>query len=207
MRNRHKQSAILHTKELKNWRFPRPSLPENFVLWTLVIALLPAYITCSYAKKMFGEPRLPVRRDGGTFSVADWDEQGNPLGFHPQLDDLPLHPDKDGWHSVLGSWNGATNNPEAANEVNPEDRIAIPIVPVSPSRNASPVTPSIFCQYHKCSGNSGPHTCAPGRFTCEAPNCSWIGTPKTKQAFNRHYRAKHLNDRVDCPVEGLSFGN
>ena len=50
--------------------------------------------------------------------------------------------------------------------------------------------------------HSGPHTCALGRFTCKAPNCTWSGNFKTKQAFNRHYRAMHLSDRVDCPIEG-----
>ena len=50
--------------------------------------------------------------------------------------------------------------------------------------------------------HSGPHTCAPGKFTCEVPNCSLAGTFKPKQAFNRHYRAMHHSDRVDCPVEG-----
>lgn len=49
---------------------------------------------------------------------------------------------------------------------------------------------------------SSPHTCTEGGITCEAPNCSWPGIFKTKQAFNRHYHAKHLNDRVNCPVEG-----
>ena len=49
---------------------------------------------------------------------------------------------------------------------------------------------------------SSPHTCTESGITCEAPNCARPGIFKTKQAFNRHYHAKHLNDRVDCPVEG-----
>ena len=53
--------------------------------------------------------------------------------------------------------------------------------------------------------DSGPHSCTQGQFICKAPNCSWLGTFKTKQAFNRHYRAKHLNDRVDCPIEGCLY--
>ncbi|CUS13197.1 unnamed protein product, partial [Tuber aestivum] len=60
----------------------------------------------------------------------------------------------------------------------------------------------IFCQFHKCSGNRGPHTCAPRNFTCKAPDCAFPRSFKTKQALNKHYLAKHGNDRVDCPVEG-----
>ncbi|KAG0136237.1 hypothetical protein HOY82DRAFT_625984 [Tuber indicum] len=139
------------------------------------------------------------------YQLVNFNELGNALGLHPPLGDLPLHPDKDGWYSVLGPWNGTTDNPDTAdevNEVNPEDNIAIPIAPPNPLRNSRPRLPRIFCEYHKCSGNSGPHICAPGRFTCDAPNCSWTRTFKTKQALNRHYRGMHLNDRVDCPVEG-----
>ncbi|KAG0637867.1 hypothetical protein HOY80DRAFT_1137987 [Tuber brumale] len=138
-------------------------------------------------------------------ALVDFDELGNPLELPPRLSNLPLHPDKGGWYSVLGSLNYDSGDSEIANEannVNPQNNIAIPIAPVNPARNAHPGPPNIFCQYHKCSGNSGPHTCASGRFTCNAPNCSWTRTFKTKQAFNRHYRAMHLNDRVDCPVQG-----
>ena len=155
-------------------------------------------------------------------------ELNNRLGIPAGLGNLPLHEEKDGWHSVLGSWDSTTNNPERANE-DPEVDFNIPLPPVNPTRNARPGPNLIFCQYHKCSGNrleillyrliymdyiiltcsipshSGLHSCTPGRFTCGAPNCSWPGTFRTKQAFNRHYRAKHLNDRVDCPVEGCLY--
>ncbi|RPA96744.1 hypothetical protein L873DRAFT_1791361 [Choiromyces venosus 120613-1] len=137
---------------------------------------------------------------------------------------------QDGWHSVLGPWNGTTITPKTANErdeasqesdtailtapetedINGVDEInqanqanhtAIPIAARNRPKNARS-TFKIICKYQKCSGNRGPHTCAPGRFTCEAPNCSWLGTFKTRQALNRHYLAKHLSDQVDCPVEG-----
>ena len=69
--------------------------------------------------------------------------------------------------------------------------------------NFHPSTPTyriaLTCTYDS---RSGPHTCTSGGFTCEAPDCSWSGTFKTKQAFNRHYRAMHDSDRVDCPVKG-----
>ncbi|RPA91154.1 hypothetical protein L873DRAFT_1819838 [Choiromyces venosus 120613-1] len=105
----------------------------------------------------------------------------------------------------LGSWNGTTDTPETANEVNkenPENNIAIPIPQVNRPRNARLSLPIIFCEYGKCTGHCGPHACARGRITCEAPSCSCPGSFKTKQAFNRHYLAKHFDDRVDCPVEG-----
>jgi len=83
------------------------------------------------------------------------DELGNISGLPGRLGDLPLHPDKDGWHSVLGAWNGTTEDPEAANgaaQVNPENNTPIPI-PVTPPRNARPPLPRIFCHYPMCSGN------------------------------------------------------
>ena len=83
------------------------------------------------------------------------DALGNPLALPAGLGDLPLHLDKDGWHSVLGSWNAPIDNtePEAVNEKNSSNNSDIPIPPVNPPRNAHPDLPLIFCQYHKCSGN------------------------------------------------------
>ncbi|CUS13201.1 unnamed protein product, partial [Tuber aestivum] len=132
-------------------------------------------------------------------------EPAGPLGLHPRLCHLPLYPERDGWYSVLGQSIGTSDNPEtvhAVKEANPENNVTIGGAPVNPSRDARLDLQRIFCQYYKCSGASGPHTCAPGRFTCEVPNCSWSRTFKTKQAFNRHYHAMQGNDRVDCPVEG-----
>ncbi|KAG0637830.1 hypothetical protein HOY80DRAFT_1081887, partial [Tuber brumale] len=140
------------------------------------------------------------------FSLVDFDKLGNPLGLHQRLGELPLHRQENDWYSVLGSLNCATDNPETAselNEGNQENTLDVTFTPANRPSNARP-SAKIFCQYHKCSGNSGPHTCALGRFTCEAPNCSWRGTFKTKEAFNRHYLAKHHNDRVDCPVKGCT---
>ena len=73
--------------------------------------------------------------------------------------------------------------------------------------NPSPYFACTGCIILTCAlpSDSGPHSCTPGHFTCKAPNRSWPGTFKTKQAFKRHYRAKHLNDRVDCPVEGCLY--
>ncbi|KAG0637835.1 hypothetical protein HOY80DRAFT_1002314 [Tuber brumale] len=36
---------------------------------------------------------------------------GSPPGLHAGLGDLPLHPDKGGWYSVLGPWDGAADTP------------------------------------------------------------------------------------------------
>ena len=90
------------------------------------------------------------------FSLVVQDEQGNPLRLHPGLGDLPLHPEGDGWYSVLGSWNGATNNPNQANwasEGNLESNLAIAIPAINLSQNTRPGLMRVFCQYHKCSGN------------------------------------------------------
>ena len=43
-------------------------------------------------------------------SLVDYDGQGNPVRLHPGLGDLPLYPEKDGWYSVLGSWNAPTSD-------------------------------------------------------------------------------------------------
>ncbi|RPA91151.1 hypothetical protein L873DRAFT_1848401 [Choiromyces venosus 120613-1] len=139
------------------------------------------------------------------FTLVCFDESGKLLDLPAGLGDLPLHPDQDGWYSVLGSWDGTTDIPETANEVNeeiPENKIAIPIPQLNRPRNARPILPIIFCEYDKCAGHCGPHACEPGRITCKAPSCSSSGNFKTKQAFSRHYLSKHLDDRVDCPVEG-----
>ncbi|KAG0637829.1 hypothetical protein HOY80DRAFT_1081879 [Tuber brumale] len=208
-----RKSAIILEKKLKYLRFPPPSLLPNFASFTLAFALLADYITCHHTKKMYC-PATSISRCNAlprqeaadvTYLLVDFDELGNPLGLPPRLGDLPLYPEEDDWYSVLGSWNGAAGGIGAAGgvgEINPENNIVIPVSALNPPRNARAGLRLIFCQYHKCSGNSGPHTCAPGRFTCDAPGCSWPGTFSTKQAFNRHYLAKHHDDRVNCPVEG-----
>ncbi|RPB00410.1 hypothetical protein L873DRAFT_1843025 [Choiromyces venosus 120613-1] len=66
----------------------------------------------------------------------------------------------------------------------------------------SPATDKVFCGSHRCSGNSGPHTCARRSFTCNEPDCTWQTPFKTKQALNRHCETKHLVERHDCPVPG-----
>ena len=88
-------------------------------------------------------------------------ELGSPIGLPPGLGNLPLHVDKDGWYSVLGSWNGTADNPNPANEIseaNPENNLQISISALDPAREARPGLLRIFCQYHKCSGNRlAPH--------------------------------------------------
>ena len=88
-------------------------------------------------------------------TLVAFDEFHNPLSLPAGLGNLPLHAEKDGWHSVLGSWNGTTEDQEIANlnEGDPENDFDIPIVPVNLGRNARPGPILIFCQHHKCSGN------------------------------------------------------
>ena len=94
----------------------------------------------------------------GVIALVDFDELGNPLGLPNGLGDLPLYQEKDGWYSVLGPWNTASDNPDTAHEatkVNLDNNIqvAIPITPLSPFRNARSSPVLSFCRYHKCSGN------------------------------------------------------
>ncbi|KAG0637831.1 hypothetical protein HOY80DRAFT_1002312 [Tuber brumale] len=97
-------------------------------------------------------PAISVRHvevDG--YPLVDFDHRGNPLGLQAGLGNLPLYADNDGWYSVLGSWNGATNDPETANgvgEVNSENNLAILIAPLRRPRSPRPGIPSISCQYH-----------------------------------------------------------
>ncbi|PWW77939.1 hypothetical protein C7212DRAFT_342357 [Tuber magnatum] len=146
----------------------------------------------------------PQAQPGASLSLVAFDERGNRLGLPAGLGDLPLHPDCDGWYSTIGPWKDSatqTGTPDTGHEVNRENDSGTPVAPANRQRSTHPGSRS-FCRYNKCPGNIVPHTCAPSGFACRAPNCSWPGTFKTKQALNRHYRAKHLNDRVDCPVEG-----
>ena len=88
--------------------------------------------------------------------LVDHDERGHPVGLYLGLGNLPLHLDKDGWYSVLGSWNSSPDDPNPTNqrsEVNLEDNNAIPAPAINPASNDYSTLPSIFCQYHKCSGN------------------------------------------------------
>ncbi|RPB01319.1 hypothetical protein L873DRAFT_1803837 [Choiromyces venosus 120613-1] len=60
----------------------------------------------------------------------------------------------------------------------------------------------IIAVYHRCAGNSGPHTCSRGAYTCEALGCTWPTPFKTRQALNRHIEMVHVVSCVDCPVLG-----
>ena len=89
--------------------------------------------------------------------LVDYDQHGNRLGLPARLGNLPLHLDRDGWHSVLGAWNGTTDNPvtagEAADsEANPENNNIIPIALMSPAGNTRPLL-SVFCHYHRRTGH------------------------------------------------------
>ena len=87
--------------------------------------------------------------------LCDSDELGNPPRLPAGLGDLPLYAEEDGWYSVLGPWNGTTDNSERAN-LNAAHQAAdldIPIPPVNPRGNAHSDPTLIFCEYHKCSGN------------------------------------------------------
>ena len=81
------------------------------------------------------------------------DEFHNPLGLPAGLGNLPLYAEKDGWYSVLGSWDGTTKNPEKSNEEILENNPGIPIGSLNALRNARPGPILIFCQYRRCSGN------------------------------------------------------
>jgi len=83
----------------------------------------------------------------GVLPLLDYDNRGDPAQLFPGLGDLPLHPDKDGWYSVLGPWSGNTDYPDLTNKVvvggvNLEINPAIPAVTMPPR----PSLQIIFCQ-------------------------------------------------------------
>ena len=39
-------------------------------------------------------------------------------------------------------------------------------------------------------------------YLCHELGCTWRSSFPTKQALDRHHEVKHLNKRVDCPVQG-----
>ena len=89
--------------------------------------------------------------------LVDYDQHGNRLGLPAGLGNLPLHLDRDGWHSVLGAWHGTTDNPVTASEAadseaDPDNNNVIPIAPMSPPRNIRPLS-NVFCHYHMCTGH------------------------------------------------------
>ena len=91
-----------------------------------------------------------------TLELVGSDGLGNPLGLPAGLGELPLHQDKDGWHSVLGTWNDTSDNPDTLNEAakaDPENNIVTYAALVSPPRNARPRLSSVICHYPGCSGH------------------------------------------------------
>ena len=144
-------------KETQIHGVPPPSLRLNFGSRTLVLALLAAEkiaVTLKDVSRCLLFFFNPCRANFSlVYVLVDLDPLGNRLGFPARLGDLPLHPDKDGWHSVLGSWNATTNNTETVNEQHSSNNSDTPIPPVNPPENARPDPTLIFCQHHKCSGN------------------------------------------------------
>ena len=105
---------------------------------------------------------------GDTICLVHYDQHGDRLGLPAGLSDLPLHPDQDGWHSVLGTWNGTMNNLETAD--NRGSDIALPIAPINSVSNARPPQ-NILCHYHKCTGH---RLAAPFRTTLYLGSNLWL---------------------------------
>ncbi|RPA89423.1 hypothetical protein L873DRAFT_1849304 [Choiromyces venosus 120613-1] len=136
----------------------------------------------------------------GTLDLVPTDATGKALPLNPELGPLPLFPHDDGWYTILGPpishttagvnyENRSTNNIPAFNKVNIPGHIIT-------------ARGKVYCGSSRCSGNSGPHTCSRGSFTCDAPDCTRATPFRTKQALNRHYEMIHLDERFDCPVSG-----
>ncbi|KAG0640961.1 hypothetical protein HOY80DRAFT_1040482 [Tuber brumale] len=125
------------------------------------------------------------------------DETGIAQPLPAELGPLPLYRHEDGYYSVLGpSLHSAT--PGLEDQTN---RSANDAVNTSTTLRSS--RDKFFCGLFRFwKQRSGPHTCSPGSYTCNAPHCSRQDPFRTKQALNRHYEAIHLAERFDCPVSG-----
>jgi len=157
--------------QLKYYRLPPPPSSRNFVstaYFSVIAADLKLQLhgkRCKFtfffniyrsAVKPHSRGETTLLAPPQVFSLVDNDEKGHPIKLHPGLGNLPLHPEQDGWYSVLGSWNGATDSPNPANqasEATPENNHTIPAPAMNPPRNDHSSLPRIFCQYHKCSSN------------------------------------------------------
>jgi len=150
--------------QLKYYRLPPPLLHQILrVCYPLSLVIAPYtklqlhgnhVSLCSFF--FFDLSRNSIGKSAGLFGLLDRDEGGNPLGLRPGLCNLPLYEEKDGWYSVLGTWNCTTDNATPANqvtEVNQENKPAIPAPAVDRARNLHPGPVIIFCQYDRCSGN------------------------------------------------------
>ncbi|RPB01354.1 hypothetical protein L873DRAFT_678027 [Choiromyces venosus 120613-1] len=110
------------------------------------------------------------------------------------LGPLPLHRDGDGFYSVLGPSLKDPTPLTLSQAAQPNNNIPVP--------NGNAALGTYHCGYHRCAGNSGPHTCSRCAYTCEALGCARSTPFKMKQALNRHIEMVHMVDRVDCPVPG-----
>jgi len=183
----------------RNMPHPPPPLSHtNFGRKTLVLHFICFPTLLSHRK--YVSPRLLFffnpRRNRSFFlpsiGLDNW------LRLPAGLGDLLLYPEEDGWYSVLGPWKGTTDNPDDANEDNPEANLDIPISPVNPPRNARPDPTPIFCEYPKCSGN---RLAIPFPSTLLSPSAILTGTlpPPQWPSFLRS-RSIHLPDTQLLPA-------
>ena len=151
----------------KYYRLPLPPFTTCCVFAILVFSVIAPYIKLRLHGKdvsanllFFLTIRRSVVRLGGgaswytinNFSLVGYDARGGPVRLPPGLGNLPLYRDEGGWYSVLGSWNGATDNPNPANRVskgNQESSHAIQAPTTNPPRDDSPGLPKIFCRCYE----------------------------------------------------------
>ena len=140
----------------------------------------------------------------------------------PELQNLPLYPDDDGFYSVNGPefranhskhptlhlLDNQTSNPTSKSPhissylqtlTNTINKFSIPLSTSLPHSTILTLSPQPRPSLRKLPRRE---------YVCDQPGCTWQSPFKTKQGLARHYEVKHLQKRHDCPIPGCqSVGN
>ncbi|KAG0133640.1 hypothetical protein HOY82DRAFT_625992 [Tuber indicum] len=141
------------------------------------------------------------------FRLVSFDKLGEPQPLPAALGDLPLYDDGNGFYSVNGPLNFTIIPPCAAvaptNRYNPTIHVSTVEISSLPGQS-SRASPSHRqqCLTNDSISNSPVKGSKKRSYHCDEPGCAWRSSFPTKQALNRHREARHLNIRVDCPIEG-----
>ncbi|PUU74679.1 hypothetical protein B9Z19DRAFT_419184 [Tuber borchii] len=135
----------------------------------------------------------------------------------PQLENLPLYLDDDGFYSVNGPRFHANHSQHPTAHLL-DNQIFKP-VSQSPNTSSNPHQPPInglnkleipLCTSAPCirilapppQSQPNPRKFAQGEYICNEPDCAWKYPFPTKQGLTRHHEVKHLQKRFDCPIPG-----
>lgn len=135
----------------------------------------------------------------------------------PELEDLPLYLDHDGFYSVNDpefhtNYNehpttylldNQTSNPASKNPNTSSNLHQLPVNAINKldTRLCAPFS-QISLPASSPQPQPSPQASHRGKYICNEPGCIWQFPFQTKQALARHHEAKHLQKRLDCPFPG-----